>query len=268
MVKDRKRYCHSSQGRARFFRQPRTQPFRAGRRSLESRAPALGVALSALAARGPRAPSLSRSRTGSRDRADTDGEAVQPAPSRPGESNALTPEDQSLLDEIQRATFLYFWEQADPLTGLVRDRFNVRAAADTAVCGKHRRHRLRADRALYRRGSASSCAPVEARDRVIATLRFLHSDMPTHRGFYYHWANVHSGRGSGTRRSRRSTRRFCSAACSRAASTSVTGRSRAWRRRSSTVSSGRGSRRTRRCCRTAGDPRSGSCSIAGTCTAS
>ena len=151
----------------------------------------LGVALSTLAARG-RAARPEQEQDRNRDRADTDGEGVQPAPSRPGESNALTPEDQSLLDEIQRATFLYFWEQADPLTGLVRDRFNVRAAADprtaasiaatgfglTAICIGEERQYVRA---------------VEARDRVIATLRFLHSNMPTHRGFYYHWANVHSG---------------------------------------------------------------------------
>src|SRR5687768_15822581 len=57
-------------------------------------------------------------------------EGEQAPPSRSDESDALTPDDQRLLDEIQRAAFLYFWEQADPLTGLVRDRFNVRAATD------------------------------------------------------------------------------------------------------------------------------------------
>jgi hypothetical protein len=88
----------------------------------------LGVALSTLAARGPAAqPEQDQDRN--RDRADIDGEGG-PAPSRPRESNALTPEDLSLLDEIQRATFLYFWEQSDPLTGLVKDRFNVRADTD------------------------------------------------------------------------------------------------------------------------------------------
>lgn len=44
---------------------------------------------------------------------------------------ALAPEDERLLEEIQRATFLFFWEQSDPATGLVRDRFNVRAASDS-----------------------------------------------------------------------------------------------------------------------------------------
>jgi hypothetical protein len=150
----------------------------------------LGVALSTLAARGP-AVQPEQDQDRNRDRADIDGEGG-PAPSRPRESNALTPEDLSLLDEIQRATFLYFWEQSDPLTGLVKDRFNVRADTDprfaasiaatgfglTALCIGQARQFVRA---------------VEARDRVIATLRFLHSNMPTHRGFYYHWTNVHSG---------------------------------------------------------------------------
>jgi hypothetical protein len=151
----------------------------------------LGVALSTLSARGPAAqPEQEQDRN--RDRADTSGERVQPAPSRPGESDALTPEDQSLLDEIERAAVRYFWDQADPLTGLVRDRFNVRAEADprsaasiaatgfglTAICvGAERQY----------------VGAAEARDRVINSLRFLHSDMPTHRGFYYHWVDVHSG---------------------------------------------------------------------------
>jgi hypothetical protein len=43
-----------------------------------------------------------------------------PAPGR------LAAEDEPLLEEIERANFLFFWEQANPQTGLVRDRCNVR----------------------------------------------------------------------------------------------------------------------------------------------
>lgn len=104
----------------------------------------------------------------------------------------LSTEDDSFLDEIERATFLYFWEQSDPQTGLVKDRCNVRSEKDsgtvasiaatgfglTALCiGSERRYVSR----------------LEARDRVVTALRFLVSRMPTHRGFYYHWANVHTG---------------------------------------------------------------------------
>ena len=39
---------------------------------------------------------------------------------RPGA--ILTADDDALLDELQRASFLFFVEQTDPVTGLVRDR--------------------------------------------------------------------------------------------------------------------------------------------------
>jgi hypothetical protein len=104
----------------------------------------------------------------------------------------LSPEDDAFLDELERATFRYFWEQADVQTGLVKDRCNVRIDNDgstvssiaatgfglTALCiGSQRRY----------------VPSVEARDRVIASLRFLVSRMPTHRGFFFHWADLHTG---------------------------------------------------------------------------
>jgi len=33
----------------------------------------------------------------------------------------------------------------------------------------------------------------QARERVIATLRFLHDKLPNHRGFFYHYANINTG---------------------------------------------------------------------------
>src|SRR6516225_6716452 len=39
---------------------------------------------------------------------------------------SLSPEDDQLLEELESANFRYFWEQADPQTGLVKDRCNVR----------------------------------------------------------------------------------------------------------------------------------------------
>ena len=104
----------------------------------------------------------------------------------------ISPEDDALLDEIERATFLYFWEQADPQSGLVLDRCNVRNAANrttvasiaatgfglTALC-------IGSERGYVSR--------TEARDRVIAALRFLYTRMPTHRGFFFHWADIRTG---------------------------------------------------------------------------
>jgi len=40
-----------------------------------------------------------------------------------GSSNSVPPPtDDQFLDEIERAAFLYFWEQASPTTGQVKDR--------------------------------------------------------------------------------------------------------------------------------------------------
>ncbi len=36
--------------------------------------------------------------------------------------------EEAFLEELERATYLYFWEQASPQTGLVKDRCNVRVA--------------------------------------------------------------------------------------------------------------------------------------------
>jgi hypothetical protein len=38
----------------------------------------------------------------------------------------VSEEDHQFLEELERANYLYFWEQASPRTGLVRDRCNVR----------------------------------------------------------------------------------------------------------------------------------------------
>jgi hypothetical protein len=45
---------------------------------------------------------------------------------------SLLPEDDQFLDDLERGNFLFFWEQANPETGLIKDRCNVRVA-DTSV---------------------------------------------------------------------------------------------------------------------------------------
>src|SRR5258706_16467245 len=41
---------------------------------------------------------------------------------------SISPEDDKFLHELEKATFQYFWEQANPKTGLVKDRCNTRIA--------------------------------------------------------------------------------------------------------------------------------------------
>ncbi len=103
----------------------------------------------------------------------------------------LAPADDAFLEELEKANFQFFWEQADPTTGLVKDRCNVRATDKgvvasiastgfglTALCiGEQRGYITR----------------TEARRRVLATLRFLWEAMPNHRGFFFHFANAKTG---------------------------------------------------------------------------
>ena len=106
-------------------------------------------------------------------------------------AEGLSAEDDQFLEELERASFLFFWEQADPHSGLVRDRCAVRGddkrdVASIAATG----FGLTALCIGHKRGYVPAAA---ATLRVIATLQFLWKSMPTHRGFYYHWANVNTG---------------------------------------------------------------------------
>ena len=109
---------------------------------------------------------------------------------RPAEF-VLSPEDDAFLEELQKADFLFFLEQANPGTGLVRDRADVRAANQTSVASiAATGFGLTALCIGNRRGWIS---PADARERAMVTLENLWKKMPTHRGFYFHWANVNTG---------------------------------------------------------------------------
>jgi hypothetical protein len=103
----------------------------------------------------------------------------------------LAPEDDAFLEELESRTFQYFWEQADADTGIVRDRCNIVKPDNnplgsiaalgfglTALCIGEKRKFI---------------SHLEARGRVLNTLRFLWKKLPNHRGFFYHWANVDNG---------------------------------------------------------------------------
>ena len=108
----------------------------------------------------------------------------------------LAPADDQFLEELEHANFLFFWEQGDPHTGLVKDRTRVSGAGKgpaqkeivasiaatgfglTALCIGHKR----------------GYVPLSSVGRrVLTTLEFLSKKMPTHRGFFYHWANISTG---------------------------------------------------------------------------
>jgi hypothetical protein len=100
----------------------------------------------------------------------------------------------SLLDDLQRASFEFFWNEADAHTGLVRDRANADGGDKrmgssiaatgfglTALCiGEQRGYRSRA----------------EITARVRKTLHFLTHQAPTVHGFLYHFVEMDSGKRS------------------------------------------------------------------------
>jgi hypothetical protein len=115
--------------------------------------------------------------------------AQSPGPATPPAT--LSPDDHQLLEEMEKANFLYFWEQANPQTGLVKDRCNLRApgkdvVASIAATG----FGLTALCIGEKRGFVSL---PEAHNRAAAALRFLWKKLPTHRGFFYHFANINTG---------------------------------------------------------------------------
>jgi hypothetical protein len=111
--------------------------------------------------------------------------------SPPQTQTALSPEDDQLLEDVERAAFLYFWEQGNPETGLVKDRSAVRGSDNTVVASiAATGFGLTALCVGEQRGFVSRS---EARGRAAAALRFLWKKLPTHRGFFYHFANVSTG---------------------------------------------------------------------------
>lgn len=102
----------------------------------------------------------------------------------------LSPEDDAFLNDLEYRDFLFFWEQTNQSTGLTKDRCNVRKQDNSTV----------ASIASTGFGLTALCigemrkfvSRSEARQRAIATLSFLHK-LPTHRGFFYHFANIDTG---------------------------------------------------------------------------
>lgn len=103
----------------------------------------------------------------------------------------LTEQDHALLDELERAAALFFWEAASPYSGLVKDRSRAdgqdpRDVASIAATGFGLTALCIADHRRYRDSK-------KLRQRALATLRFLARRLPHQHGFYYHFVNLHSG---------------------------------------------------------------------------
>jgi hypothetical protein len=104
----------------------------------------------------------------------------------------LSDADNALLEAVEHAAFLFFWEQANAATGLVKDRCNTTVSRDQTIVASIAAtgFGLSALCIGHKRGYGQPNAILL---RVIATLQFLLEKMPTHRGFYFHWANIATG---------------------------------------------------------------------------
>ena len=114
---------------------------------------------------------------------------------RLGAAAATTPgrqADDEFLDDLERAAALYFWEAADPKTGLVKDRARADGSPDS---------REIASIAATGFGLTALCIADKRRyfdrkkvhERVTTTLRFLWEKLPHEHGFYFHFINARTG---------------------------------------------------------------------------
>lgn len=103
----------------------------------------------------------------------------------------LTKDDESFLEEVQNASFKFFWEQASPVTGHVEDRGpadggqhkNVSSIASTgfgltALCIADHRGWMKQE---------------AIRERATTILRFALDKLPNEHGFFYHFVHPDTG---------------------------------------------------------------------------
>jgi hypothetical protein len=104
----------------------------------------------------------------------------------------LPPQDDSFLEEVERASFRLFWESAHPQTGQVQDLVRaggntIKSVSSIAATGFGLSALCLADRRAWLKAG-------EARGRARATLRFLARQMPHTRGCYYHFVDWGTGK--------------------------------------------------------------------------
>jgi hypothetical protein len=107
----------------------------------------------------------------------------------------LSSQDKLFLEDLQHRSFNYFWEQADPKTGLVSDR----ARMDGSDLDEN--HRNVASIAATGFGLTALCIAAEhgwitknqARERTLNTLRFFADRAFEKHGWFYHWLDAKTG---------------------------------------------------------------------------
>ena len=129
--------------------------------------------------------------------------APAPHPSAPAPADSirsaagapLSPDDDAFLEDLSRRSFRFFWDQADPATGIVRDRAQIDGSPHDDRNGDV------GSIAATGFGLAGLCVAAERRwlpraqavERATATLRFFSQRSYHNHGWFYHFINIHTG---------------------------------------------------------------------------
>jgi len=100
--------------------------------------------------------------------------------------NLLNLKQDELLDEIQKKVFNYFWEEADEITGLIKDRKSKDSYASIAATG----FGLTVIPAAVNRGWLEE---KKGFNRILSTLRAIDQIVDGKNGFYYHFVDSSNG---------------------------------------------------------------------------
>lgn len=130
-----------------------------------------------------------------RAQVDIEKQQSQRATSAPS-AYRLSAIEETFLEDLSRRSFRFFWENADPATGLVRDRARTDGSPHDA------QHREIASIASTGFGLTALCIaaernwvePREAQERVRRTLRFLAEKLPHKNGWFYHFVHMKTGK--------------------------------------------------------------------------
>lgn len=95
-------------------------------------------------------------------------------------------DDEALLEAIARQTFGFFWEEANPTNGLIKDRSTPDSASSIAAVG----FGLSAIPIAVDRGWITH---QEGYDRVLLTLKTFENAVQGHEGFYFHFVDMKTG---------------------------------------------------------------------------
>ena len=124
-------------------------------------------------------------------------ETVDPPPSAPVPTAAISPEDDAFLDDLQKREFQYFWDHSDPKTGLTLDR--TRTDGTPPLPGEsHHKVASIASTGFALSGYCIAAdrgwvSAAQAKERARTTLDFFANRQEHKNGWFYHFVDQETG---------------------------------------------------------------------------